>query len=1213
MNPFDDTSISRRDFARLSVATGAALALPGNSFADADAAAFDAEYRYVQNHTPADYAVPTLVHVTSAAGLDSVRAATSAEVLTTDTPEPMAYAKLTTADAVTVAELPTAESLSFSPGSNPFWRAGYYPLGVFPEATRSVDFISYEQLTDGLAELESRYPETVRVQSIGKTPGHHNNLTDRDDPKDVFVAEVTNYESDASFAEKEKIFYSCSLHGLERAGAEAGARMVENICRGDDYAGGLPDLLDDAVLIFGFTNPDGWAVRNPQYDSGWQTGGPGASHPRVPAAPLYERGNAEIYDTNRQYPTVGYITTAHNPGEPEGAPDYIREKVPDATAIVEHFRGYENLDYGADLHGGPIFSDFVLGLISQDQYTLEEAHEVYAMCEVIKEDLDAALTEWQSLGDATEPIREQFGNPQGLYGGALPDDAFDYATIYDTIGYTVTGAMLDWMAHPTDLGGLGMTTLDFEMSFSHMAGGNVYNPELLRMEVIGYRTAIRTIAEFAVRNSDTPTTDDEFDTVVDTGVETNTDDDGDRVAYVTTGPIGTDDDRLRRTDDDLDFASGTDTVDSRTWSGTVGPGATGAETTAEETFDTGDLDGEPFQVDASLSWTPPGEDLEFYLQDPDGQQVGGSATASNPETISAPLEKEGTYTFVVETYANVAAQYTIEASFVGETSGSGNGGTDSAFFTQTATVADGGGTTASQEIPDGLHSMQVHLHAHSAIMDLELVSPSGEVVRSFEGVTEKRVGGKCCGFPEWDVAEPEAGEWTVRLSNLRTEPTEVEVLFGTLGSQGTNPDPEDALGYAQRAYDVTPFRFFEDYDDAIRDAGELVPVTVDEVAGGALADGDFDHAVVIHDYLGNGGRAGAGATDPDYVDALDAFVDAGGNLLLTDTGVNLLRGLDNDLVAEGQFAAEDVQTVYQEVARYTEKDLSHPLLTDVRPIQNQLWKVAPLGYKVSGEAPNHLVSESAFTGGPAVSSVAGRTGGQVATGSLTRSTDDGTGIHVVGSLLPPASQSNLHPFGLLDYTVSFLGYLVFTSALGFQQVRTVGDEQFRFGRGDSWETADTGGGSSSPSATRTSNDGSVVTAGGTYNAVVEVSAEEATEVRDRVPDDWEVVGTNSGTVEETENATYVVADATDGSGTVDYFTEAPSSTGQYTFGPAAAKVEGSWLTASGSTKTVTVVGADQSAASSATSGDTDAVTDAVGETTEDATTTVDHTGPTTGL
>ncbi|WP_255196741.1 M14 family metallopeptidase [Halorarius litoreus] len=1181
MTPFDDASISRRDFVRLSAATGAALSLPGNATANADVTAFDAEYRYVQNHTPLDYSVPTLIRVSDAAGLDAVRAATSAEVLTTETPEPAAYAKLTTAQAVTVAELPTAENLSFSPGSNPFWRLGYYPLGVFPEATRSVDFISYEQLTDGLAQLEAQYPSRVRVQSIGKSPGHTNNLTDRNDPKDIFVAEVTNYDSDASFEEKEKIFYSCSLHGLERAGAEAGARIIENIARGDDKAGSIPDLLDDAVFIFGFTNPDGWAVRNPQYDSGWQTGGPGASHPRAPAAPLYERGNAEIYDTNRQYPTVGYITTAHNPGEPEAAPDYIREKVPDALAIVEHFRGYENLNYGADLHGGPIFSDFVLGLISQDQYTLEEAHEVYAMCEVIKENLDGALSEWQTIGDATEPIRAEFGNPQGLYGGALPDDGFDYATIYDTIDYTVSGAMLDWMAHPEELGGLGMTTLDFEMSFSHMAGGNVFNPELLRMEVIGYREAIRTISDFAVRNSDTPTTADEFDTTVDTKVETGSESDGERVAYVTPtdidivdGEVGASGDPLTRSADDLEFASDTAEVDSFTRSGTIGPGATGAETTVEEPFHTDDLDGNPFAVDASLSWTPPGQDLEFYLQDPDGKQIGGAATASNPETISAPLEKEGTYTFIAETYANVAAQYTIEASFTGESSGSGSGSeTETAFYRQSTTVTEQGTTTATQEIPEGLHSMQVHTHAHSAVMDLELVSPSGDVVRSFEGITEKRVGGKCCGFPEWDVAEPEAGEWTLRLTNLRADASEVEVMFGTLSS-GANPDPEAALGYSQRDYEVTPFQFFADYDAAVRDAGELVPVSVAEVADGGL-DG-FDHAVVIHDFVGAEGRISGDATAPDYVAALDEFVDAGNNLVVTDTGVNLLRALDNDLVADGQFADGDVQTVFQEVARYTEKDLSHPLLTDVRPIQNQLWKVAPLGYKVNGEAPNHLVNETAFTTGPAVSSVAGRTDGQVATGSLTPSSDSGTGIHVVGSLLPPASQSNLHPFGVLDYTVSFLGYLVFTSALGFQQVRTVGDEEFTFGRGDDWsvDTAPT-----TVSATRTGDDGTVLTTGQTYQATVEVSADGATEVRDTVPDGWTVVGTSEGSVDDSGEATYVVADATDGSGTVDYFAEAPDSTGQYTFGPAAAKVDGNWLTASGSTKTVTVVGASQNTAS----------------------------------
>jgi hypothetical protein len=60
-NPFTDSPISRRQFVRLSAATGGALALPGQASADVSSSAFDAEYEYLLNHTPDDYAVPTLV------------------------------------------------------------------------------------------------------------------------------------------------------------------------------------------------------------------------------------------------------------------------------------------------------------------------------------------------------------------------------------------------------------------------------------------------------------------------------------------------------------------------------------------------------------------------------------------------------------------------------------------------------------------------------------------------------------------------------------------------------------------------------------------------------------------------------------------------------------------------------------------------------------------------------------------------------------------------------------------------------------------------------------------------------------------------------------------------------------------------------------------------------------------------------------------------
>ena len=67
-------------------------------------------------------------------------------------------------------------------------------------------------------------------------------------------------------------------------------------------------------------------------------------------------------------------------------------------------------------------------------------------------------------------------------------------------------------------------------------------------------------------------------------------------------------------------------------------------------------------------------------------------------------------------------------------------------------------------------------------------------------------------------------------------------------------------------------------------------------------------------------------------------------------------------------------------------------------------------------------------------------------GSITREND--TDVHVVGGLLPPAKQTNLHSFGLLDYAIAFLGYVMLTNALGFEQVRRVdGEVVERFERG----------------------------------------------------------------------------------------------------------------------------------------------------------------------
>jgi hypothetical protein len=662
------------------------------------------------------------------------------------------------------------------------------------------------------------------------------------------------------------------------------------------------------------------------------------------------------------------------------------------------------------------------------------------------------------------------------------------------------------MAHPEPIG-LDLTTLDFEMAFSHLTGGNVYNPELLEMEVRGYRTAIRVITEFAFRNSDTPDSDDEFRAFTDPA---GTAEDPEKVAYVTTGEVGTAEDALLRTDGDLDFGRG-------------------------------------------------------------GSGDGGGSTVVETATTDLTIE-----------------QGTTETTF---------------------------------DVEKGLHSMGAHLHASQAIADLELVDPRGEVVSDFEAVTEERVGGKCCGLPEFVVSEPEAGTWTLRVDNRRETAQAAELQTWTMAAEAPNPDPVESFGYEQRSYDVTPFRFFEDYDEFTIEGGTVEPITVKEVANGAL--GDYDHAIVIHDYGANGGpgeepgdsdRFGyteadhpdSGFTKEAYLDALDEFVDAGGNLVLTDAGTKLLRKLDNSIVDGSKVDEGDILTGEYPVAQLLDKNLDHPLFgtdDDVRPIQEQLWKVAPLGYEAfngaPGQAPMFAVDETALAaaaGDGSVATVAGTNNEGVAAASVTPDDTTGDGIHVIGSLLPPATQKNVHAFGLMDYTVTFMGYVLLTSALGWEQVRRPGDEERRYGIGNEWNTEGvTPIDPPAPDFTAEGyreDDGSVFTGGQTNRVKITVSsiggdvaADAEVTITDGVPDGWTVDESyadvqsfdgDEGVVRlDPVTPSDVEGDATE---TRAYFAEAPEGpgeTGQSTFGPAeaVATIDGETVTAQvAGTKDVLLVG-----------------------------------------
>lgn len=400
-----------------------------------------------------------------------------------------------------------------------------------------------------------------------------------------------------------------------------------------------------------------------------------------------------------------------------------------------------------------------------------------------------------------------------------------------------------------------------------------------------------------------------------------------------------------------------------------------------------------------------------------------------------------------------------------------------------------GWESATVEVAPGTNSLSLTLNPDDDRLLARLVDPNGSTVAQHN---QSRDHGERI---EWYTSEPEAGEWTIEMKNLQGgERNDVLIEINTVLSEGSGvetPDPSDVLGFEQRNYETTPFDFFQDYRKFVGGAGSgpgrgrgrgngdddgrgrgngrgrgrgkdkkndrgppgrngtIAPISVDEIRKGALFRGNsdnraYDNLVVIHT---------EGQNDDAYREAVDEFVDAGGNVVLTDTGVGLLATMDNGLVSDVSAGSIFEQEVY--VPQLTERNSDHPLLVDTRDNWRELWKPTPLGYPgaFDGASPITVVDRTAFenAGGSAAGycqqSVFAPVpdDAPVAAGSFGDGRDDGA-VHVIAGMLPPVRQTELHPFGMEDYAASYFTQTVLTNALGYRQHRFVdGNEVLTIG------------------------------------------------------------------------------------------------------------------------------------------------------------------------
>ncbi len=164
-------------------------------------------------------------------------------------------------------------------------------------------------------------------------------------------------------------------------------------------------------------------------------------------------------DLNRQMPTVGYINSSRNPlWESEVKYGHrLMHEVADAGIGGQ-------IAYGADIHGETQSRAFVDIMYPAGEFDSVKHRRLMAIAERTKSTIDDTLydglqnmIEEATGGDAGEGI-EDYGFPANT----IPTKPARWGTVWDTLGYTDTGFLGDYMATE-----LGVTGMDYEIAFNH--------------------------------------------------------------------------------------------------------------------------------------------------------------------------------------------------------------------------------------------------------------------------------------------------------------------------------------------------------------------------------------------------------------------------------------------------------------------------------------------------------------------------------------------------------------------------------------------------------------------------------------------------------------------------------------------------------------------------------------------------------------------------
>lgn len=346
---------------------------------------------------------------------------------------------------------------------------------VFPEPLARATFIQFtadpltgaSEYLDGIAELETRYPESVDVTPIGDLVGIPGAASAGG--RAIPVIEVT----DQSLPDEGKVdlYFSMSIHGLERAGLEGATRFMEDLAIAfhAEQAGEVPTLLQGgdpardsyaemtvgealrrARLVFVNLNPDGWAagdLTNPG-GGGFKRGNDTAYSDPLP-------GPLCCVDLNRQWPTLGWHNDSGEQYETGSQPEAVAGR-----ALIEEYLGVP--EGAADLHG-ELDDDVLLAIMfPAGQFHPLQLARQEALAAAIKFNVNTSVFPGASgtLSDLGAPLQPA-----------------EFHTAYDAIGYDDSGFHGDYLVQQ------GILEMDHEYFFSNLAPGNVFVPALEQIHV----------------------------------------------------------------------------------------------------------------------------------------------------------------------------------------------------------------------------------------------------------------------------------------------------------------------------------------------------------------------------------------------------------------------------------------------------------------------------------------------------------------------------------------------------------------------------------------------------------------------------------------------------------------------------------------------------------------------------------------------------------